>query len=1039
MKKVLAVLCLLSLPASLRAQALPRPTAEGQKALQELIGACLKDGALKFVTEGGPGGKRTTVIDEARLKEAARRHREKLTPTLRGALVACYQDPAAVALLLRLGQEAGDDEAVAFGRLLSALPLREQRKYAEARQGLQQAAALFGRVKRNDWQALALDSLAVVCRDEGNLPPALAFAEQALTLRRQLHGGPHRDVAQSLSNLGEFCREQGDLARARRLHEEALAMRKQVLDGHHPHIAVSLNNLAVVCLGQGDLPRARRLHEESLRLRRQHYGSAHQAVAPSLINLAQVCRAEGDLPRARQLGEEALALLRRLDGDHRDLIATCLSDLAIVYQAQGDVTRALQLQEESLELSRHLHGKRHPEVAASLNNLAAVCLAQGARARARSLIEEAVGVLTALYGERHPDRANALNTLVEVCRDQGDLPGAVRHGREAVLACRLPGARAHNPEGLRPEDLTCEGQTVMILQRLGAILRRAGPDSGPAAREAAAAYALAAGVLDRLRSDVLEGEEGKLHQGDVHAALVPARVGLAADLFRREGDPEDLRAAFTAAEQGRARVFLESLARARSGRLGGVPDALLQEERDLLAHVRGIEGVIRKENDKTLDQRDAAQVAKLYEELAQKRGEVDRLAIRLRRDYPGYADLQYPKPCTLEQARDCLGANEVAVLFALDPKESFAVVVQKAPAPGDKGQGVAVVRLPGADVLGPKVRALTDPEVLKSDSRCRRLGAELHDLLLRPLAEHVAGKDLVLVPDGLLWELPFELLVEGRPGESDGKYLIEGRRVRYAPSLTVLHLTDLWEKTRQSPTEPLWALGDPVFDAADRRAKGDVHREARALLGRYTLRDGGDGAAWRRLPATGEEVRAIARLHGAGPDDVVTGALASERVLKSASEAGVLARKRYVHLATHGWLGSGRGLPPSLVLSLVGSGGEEQLGGVNDGFLTMQEVTHLKLNADLVVLSACQTGKGDLRPGEGVVGLSRAFLYAGSRGVVCTLWSVDDERTADLMRAMYAGLKGGKPAAEALALARRRLIAQEQAPFYWAPFILIGK
>jgi CHAT domain-containing protein len=172
---------------------------------------------------------------------------------------------------------------------------------------------------------------------------------------------------------------------------------------------------------------------------------------------------------------------------------------------------------------------------------------------------------------------------------------------------------------------------------------------------------------------------------------------------------------------------------------------------------------------------------------------------------------------------------------------------------------------------------------------------------------------------------------------------------------------------------------------------------------------------------------------------VVTDASASERALKSASEEGVLARKRYVHLATHGVLGGALGRPPSLVLSLVGNGGEEQLGGANDGFLTLPEVTHLKLNADLVVLSACETGKGDLQPAEGVVGLSRAFLYAGSRGVVCSLWQVDDERTADLMRALYGRLKEGRPAAEALALARRGLIAEERAPFYWAPFVLIGK
>src|SRR5205807_1930365 len=119
-----------------------------------------------------------------------------------------------------------------------------------------------------------------------------------------------------------------------------------------------------------------------------------------------------------------------------------------------------------------------------------------------------------------------------------------------------------------------------------------------------------------------------------------------------------------------------------------------------------------------------------------------------------------------------------------------------------KGKGVAVFRLPiGADALGRKVRTLVDREVLASDSRTRQLGAELHALLLKPLAERLAGKDLVIVPDGVLWELPFELLVEGASADDEGKYLVETRRLRYATSMTALHFLGLWEKKRGEPKQ----------------------------------------------------------------------------------------------------------------------------------------------------------------------------------------------------------------------------------------------
>jgi CHAT domain-containing protein len=134
-----------------------------------------------------------------------------------------------------------------------------------------------------------------------------------------------------------------------------------------------------------------------------------------------------------------------------------------------------------------------------------------------------------------------------------------------------------------------------------------------------------------------------------------------------------------------------------------------------------------------------------------------------------------------------------------------------------------------------------------------------------------------------------------------------------------------------------------------------------------------------------------------------------------------------------------QGLQPALVLSLAGASGERDEYGVLDGFLRLDEVTHLKLNADLVILSACRTGQGKLHSGEGVHGLARAFLYAGSKGVVCSLWAVDDAQTARLMTALYRGLKDGRPAADALRDAQLALLREGQAPLYWAPFILIGE
>jgi CHAT domain-containing protein len=301
-----------------------------------------------------------------------------------------------------------------------------------------------------------------------------------------------------------------------------------------------------------------------------------------------------------------------------------------------------------------------------------------------------------------------------------------------------------------------------------------------------------------------------------------------------------------------------------------------------------------------------------------------------------------------------------------------------------------------------------------------------------PATDRLKGKErLVVVPDGGLCYLPFQLLVDG-----EDRFLIETRRIRYAPSLTALHLTKQWAEDRAKgkalPDRMLFALGDP--DYGDRR--GLWATVARATRSAPIAR----GERFERLVHSGQEVRAIAELLGAGKCRVLLRAEASEAALKKASGTGELGRYRFVHFACHGVLGAGPGQPPGLVLTLTGvTGADDGSGGADDGYLRADEVLGLRLNADLVVLSACRSGKGRLHAGEGVEGLARSFLYAGSRGVVCTLWSVDDAATAELMTGLYRRLQKGEHAPDALRGAQLDLLKAGKSPLFWAPTVLNGQ
>jgi CHAT domain-containing protein len=689
-------------------------------------------------------------------------------------------------------------------------------------------------------------------------------------------------------------------------------------------------------------------------------------------------------------------------------------------------------------MQRKLYEGPHEVIATCLVNIGAVHVLRRDPDRALDSFRQALAMEHKLYHRTHLTIVGTLNNIALAYRMQGDKTRALQVYDDALKELHLPPSdKPLSVAQLEPRQLRPLFETAAILHHRGLVLADTLPEKPTAAqlRDCEHCYSLASDVLDRVRQEGLAHETSKLLTGAEWVSLTPARVGICRRLYKLEGGPKDLRTAFHAAEQGRARVFLDALTRSRAGLLGGVSPELRDKEARLLSQVRAWD--LRIEQAESRSGQTDTPLSKLWEARARAEAELESLITELEKSYPGYAALKYPRPCSVEEVRDCLAPDEVALLFVA----SYVVLVEGNPTPGDRAEGLAIYRLPDNEVIGDLVAALADREVLELPARVRSLGAELYGLLLRPLAKRLRGKNLVIVPDGPLCYLPFELLHEEAEGGMD-RFLIEGHRIRYAPSLTALHLLRQWVGKREyRPDRPLWALGDPVYDARDERLMGksklataslDTERE---LLGR----EGRGTEGFPRLRSSGEEVEAVRALLGAPPDSVVTGPNAIEARLKRDSTSGRLAQARYVHFACHGILGLHDGQPPALVLTLVGNSGTRDEFGTLDGFLRLDEVTQLRLNADLVVLSACRSGQGRLYNGEGVVGLARAFLHAGSRGVVCSLWSVDDRETADLMAAFYGRLKEGRPTADALRDTQLDMIRAGKPPLYWAPFILIGQ
>ncbi len=598
--------------------------------------------------------------------------------------------------------------------------------------------------------------------------------------------------------------------------------------------------------------------------------------------------------------------------------------------------------------------------------------------------------------------------------EQGDHAGAVVLYREAQALQHEAGDRHGEAQtltriGVSQSALGEDSAALESQQRALEMYRAIGAPAGSAStlaelarlerhigrREDARAH-----VDESLR--LIEGGREKMARPEMRAEALARwqeAYRLSAELCLEEGagNPEGGFAAlaFREIERSRARTLLESLAEARVDLARDLPADLRKREEDLESAL--------SELQKKPAGADAASVAdarRTYEQ------DWEGLLADMRRRTPEYASLRYPQPLTPEEVRSGLDARTALVSFVIGRSRSYVFVVSTAglrivdlpeakPAISDDVENYAGLLSSGGADLGPMARRLSDRLVAPWEA------------VLAPGVDH-----LVIVPDGPLGYLPFETL----PDLSTGRLLLDRFAVSYADSATVFA-----ELSRARPA-PVSALPRPALAifAAPR---------APEAFASAPLTIDGERVNLKPLDSALEEGRAVSRLGGAGTR-LWTGVEASERRVKTER----LDRYRVLHFATHAVLS--REAPSRSALVLFAAKDER-----DDGLLEAREISRMRLNGDLVVLSGCKTAGGRVLPGEGIQSLAQAFIHAGARSVVASLWNVDDVRGTRLMQAFYGSLARGVPKAQALRAAKLEMLRREPglAPKYWASFVLLGE
>lgn len=932
---------------------------------------------------------------------------------------------------------------------------RDEEALRRAIRSVERAVPLWRQLGETRREAEGLYFLGI---NRSNLPGATEQALADFQASASLWGAQTDREARyfqirSLNSMGRLLRQLGRPDEARQRYQEALTVARQAGDVRNQ--AATLNNLGFLDCEQGELRRGIESLTESLEKAREgHYQDIQER---DLINLAFAYGQLRDNQKTLQYEQEALELARAT-GD-REYEPAALNNLGETYVLLGDGETAIKHFRQALPLL-HSPGRRSEEASTYVN------------------LGDALQRLKR-FGEAREAFDRAL-TLAREAKDAEIQSAALRHQAFLFVKLRQP-AKALEParEAVRLAQGFPEGE-VNALYALGMAHRELGDlqaareELGKAlalaharqdgSREAEIGLALAraerksgdlTAALDRTRSalDIIESIRTGVLDPRLRTSFLATKQDFyefAIDsLMSAQGPPDEARitAALQISERARARSLLDILSESGADIRKGADPALIDRERRLRDRVNVLDR--NRFNLQAEVKPDRRKLDEVERQLEQTLEEYSRVQADLRASSPSYAALTQPQPLSVAEIQgQILDGQALLLEYSLGESRSFLWVVTP--------KAVRSFELPGRERIEKTARHYYElltarnerphgeslqawkQRIDGADAEAGRVGSDLSRLLLAPAERLLAGHPLLIVADGALQYIPFAAL----PIPSSGAPLVTRHEVVSLPSASALAVLRREARGRSRAPKTLAVFADPVFQETDPRL---THRsektERMSLVSRITRgwsssderQAGGERPSFRRLPSSRKEAETLASLV---PRDQLFLAMGFD-ASRAKATSPELAQYRNVHFATHGVLDSRRPELSKLVLSLY-----DQQGRSEDGFLRLNDIYSLHLDADLVVLSACQTALGKEIRGEGLIGLTRGFMDAGAARVLASLWSVEDRATAGLMGGFYSAMLRDKlsPAA-ALRRAQLKMAASpgRRSPYFWAGFSLQGE
>jgi CHAT domain-containing protein/tetratricopeptide (TPR) repeat protein len=876
----------------------------------------------------------------------------------------------------------------------------------------QQAVPLFAAAEDNYRRAVTLQSIGMAYYQLNEFRKALDYFNQAVSAA--IAAGNRRLEAGEETYVGGMLDILGDVGKALDHHQRALKLARAI--GHRQAEGSALASIGKIYNDVADSQKALEFLSQALPVFRALGSKQNEAVTLNNIGIAYTQM--GEQEKALDYLQQSLSLLRA--GIDKNAQAYALLNIGRVYRRMGEYQKALDHFQQAQAVQQET-GNRGQQ-GETLDEIGVAYSAEGQNEKALDYHRQALEIQRAT--------------------------GNVR--REAIALTNL--GEVYNLMGQPEKALDQFNQALVILRGIGDL------SSTATALEGIARAEQKRGRLEDARKQITESlalretvrsRSGSLQLRASYRASVEKAYEFYIDVLMQQHAQDSAHGydaeALSAYERGRARSLVEQLNEARVDIRRGVDPRLIEQERELM---RELNAKAQREMQFKARKGSNEELVTLQREISGLEDAYQQVQATIRKSSPQYAALTQPQPLGLKEIQEQLDPDTVLLEYSLGTERSYLwVVAQNSLKTYVLPKREAVQKLAQEMYQSLVARSVYKPvetptqrkaRIAEADVELEQAATELGRMILAPGSEDLARKRIVIVADGALQYVPFAAL-----SVNSHRPLILDHEIISLPSASAFAMQRQNLANRELAPKTVAVLADPVFSTNDPRLKGGAVTVAggAVTVAQNSTRiiehlQGGAGSGQLSIPRLlftrweADQILAVARTGS----NLKALDFRANRTTATSSE---LSKYRYVHFATHGYIDTTRAGLSAIVLSLYDEQGKPQ-----DGFLRTHDIYNLKLPAELVVLSACETGLGKDVQGEGLDGLTRGFMYAGARRVVVSLWNVNDKATASLMQHLYTGmLRNNKTPAAALRAAQIEMLrtAQWQSPYYWAAFVMEGE